>query len=680
MQSRFNFALFQVRGRSSSFVVALVLIGSFGVPGVARAQDNPHGEWRFWGGDASSTRYSPLDQVNASNFEDLQVAWTWRGDNFGPSPDFILRSTPIYVNGTLYTVAGRRRTVAALDPATGETLWTYREPSTQRWENSPRQNYGRGVAYAEVEGRGVIYLVTPGFFLHALDAQTGRPLEGFGGQIPVDGFPETGVVDMLATLGHPYDVESGIDPEVGAITTSSPPIVVNGVVIVGNSAHPGGSMGTRVENVPGDVQAFDARTGEHLWTFHTIPRAGEFGNETWENDAWQWSGNVNVWAPLSADPELGLVYLPTDAPTNDYFGGFRPGDNLFSSSLVAVDIRTGERRWHFQTIHHDIWDWDLPVAPILVDLLVDGVEIPAVVQASKQAFIYAFNRETGAPIWPIEERPVPQGNVPGEWYSPTQPIPTRPAGYELQGLTVDDLIDFTPELRAMAEEQVSDILLGPIFTPYVHQGNDEGWRAAAQCPSATGGTNIPGGPVLDPETGILYVQSRKACSGGVLMDASERDDGTPGGRPGATVADFASAPGGGFASMDGLPIFKPPYGRITAIDMNTGEHLWWIPNGDTPDHIANHPLLEGIDIPNTGHQGNATALVTGSLLMYAEGRGGRPIWHAVDKASGQRLASIDIPAPVSTAPMTYMHEGVQYIVLPVAGDGMPGSLVALRLP
>jgi glucose dehydrogenase len=669
-----------VRQRTLAFTLLLAATASAAVPAAAQlVRGNPPGEWRYQSGDAWGTRFSPNTQINASNYETLEEAWIWRGDNFGPSPDGVSRATPIYADGLLYTVAGYRRTVAAIDPATGETLWLYREPNTPRWENSPRQNYGRGVAYGEVDGRGVIYVVTPGFFLHALDAKTGRPLEGFGGQIPVDGFPETGVVDMLATLGHPYDAETGIDLSVGAITTSSPPLVVDGVVIVGNSAHPGGSMGTRIENVPGDVQAFDARTGEHLWTFHTIPRAGEFGNETWENDAWQWSGNANAWAPLSADPELGLVYLPTDAPTNDYFGGFRPGANLFANSLVAVDIHTGERRWHFQMIHHDIWDWDLPVAPILVDLTVDGERVPAVVQASKQAFVYAFNRETGEPLWPIEERPVPQGNVPGEWYSPTQPIPTRPAGYELQGLTVDDLIDFTPELRARALEQVSDIELGPIFTPYVHVGNAGGFTAAAQCPSATGGTNIPGGPVLDPETGILYVQSRKACSGGVLAPASDRDDGGPG-RPGSTLGDFASGPGGSFTSMDGLPIFKPPYGRITAIDMNTGEHLWWIPNGDTPDRIANHPLLAGLEIPNTGYQGNATALVTRSLLMFAEGRGGRALWYAVDKATGERIGTVEIPAPVSTAPMTYLHGGVQYIVLSVAGGDVPGSLVALRLP
>ena len=670
-----------VRLLGPSLLVSLLFIGSLALPVSAQDRGNREGEWRYIWGDAWSTRYSPLDQINADNFEDLEVAWFWRGDNFGPTPDNVGRSTPIYADGIVYTVAGRRRTVAAIDPATGETLWTFREPNTARWEGSPRQNYGRGVAYYEIDGRGVIYVVTPGFFLHALDAKTGYPLADFGEQIPIDGFPETGTVDMLATLGHPYNVFSGIDRDVGAITTSSPPIVVNDVIIVGNSAHPGGGGQTRIENVPGDIQAFDARTGEHKWTFHTIPRAGEFGNDSWLTDAWSWSGNVNAWAPLSADPELGMVYLATDAPTNDYYGGFRPGNNLYGSSVLALDIQTGERVWHFQTVHHDIWDWDNPVAPILVDVTVDGVDIPAVVQTTKHAFAFAFNRETGEPLWPIEETPVPAGNVPGEWYSPTQPYPTRPLGYELQGLSVDDLMDFTPELRAMAIEQVSDINLGPLFNPYVYAGNPEGWLAVAQCPSATGGTNIPGGTVMDPETGVMYVASRKACGGGRLAPGSERDDGGPDGR-GRTVVDFGSGGGGGFASIDGLPIFKPPYGRITAIDMNTGEHLWWIPNGDTPERIANHPLLEGVDIPNTGYQGNATALVTRSLLMFAEGRAGQPVWFGVNKATGERIGSVEIPAPTSTAPMTYMHDGMQYIVLPVAagGAGILPSLVALRLP
>jgi glucose dehydrogenase len=661
----------------------VVVLCSLGLAvGAAEAQErgNPHGEWRYWGADAGSTRYSGLDQIDASNFEDLQLAWLWRGDNFGPEPDFILRATPIYVDGILYTVAGRRRTVAAIDPATGETLWTFREPHTGRWESSPRQNYGRGVAYAEIDGRGVIYLVTPGFFLHALDAKTGLPIEGFGRQVPVEGFGPHGTVDMLANLdrAQPHDPYHGPPPELGSITTSSPPIVVNGVVIVGNSGHAGISSQDRIENIPGDVLAYDARTGEHLWRFHVIPRPGEFGHETWENDAWSYTGNINPWAPLSADLERGIVYVPTDAPTNDVFGGFRPGNNLFGSSLLALDARTGRRVWHFQAVHHDIWDWDLPASPILMDITVGGRRIPAVIQNTKHNFTFTFDRESGEPVWPIEERPVPQTQVPGEWSSPTQPFPTRPAPYGLQGITHDDLIDFTPALRAMAIEAMSELKLGPLFNPPIHRGNAEGYRAAAVCPSFTGGLNIPGGPVADPETGILYIVAVQSCSAAALIPGGERDPGGEG--RGRTTAQWLSGGGGGFPTLDGLPVLKPPYGYITAIDMNTGDHLWTIPNGDTPDRIRNHPLLAGVDLPNTGQQSHATALVTRTLLMHGEGRGGEPRFHAIDKRTGQRLGTVELPASTDTAPMTFMHEGRQYIVTAISGNGIPGSLVALRLP
>jgi len=670
-------------GRKMRGILAGLVIASIALPlpGSAQERGNPEGEWRYWGADSWSTRYSPLDQVHAGNFEDLQVAWTWRGDNFGPVVDFIMRSTPIYADGILYTVAGRRRTVAAIDPATGETLWTFREPHTPRWENSPRQNYGRGVAYHEIDGRGVIYLVTPGFFLHALDAKTGLPLEGFGSNPGIETFPPHGTVDMLTNLhgAQPHDPYYGVPPELGNITTSSPPIIVDGVVIVGSSALPGMGGQSRIENVPGDILAYDARTGEHKWTFHVIPRPGEYGHETWENDAWEWSGNANAWAPLTADEELGIVYVPTKAPTNDVYGGFRPGDNLFANSLLALDVQTGERIWHFQTVRHDVWDWDNPVAPILLNVNVDGEPVPAVVQATKQALAFTFNRETGEPVWPIIDTPVPQSLVPGEQTSPTQPIPTRPEPWELQGLTHDDLVDFTPELRERAIEAISDLQLGPLYLPPLHRDNDLGYRGSVLCPSFTGGTNIPGGVVADPESGIMYVASRRACSVASLIPGSERDDGSPEGPRGQTVVDFVQGPGG-FPSIDGIPLFKPPYGTITAIDMNTGEHLWQIPNGRTPDFIAENPLLEGIDIGNTGRQGHATAIVTGSLLMYGDGRGGTPVFYAVDKATGEEVGSVELPAPTSTAPMTYMHEGRQYIVVPVAGDGMPGSLVALRLP
>jgi len=657
---------------------------------LAQDQSSSSGEWRYWGGDASSTRYSALDQIHAGNFEDLEVAWVWRGDNFGPSPQQVFRSTPTYAEGLLFTVAGSRRTVAAIDPATGETLWTFREPHTERWERSPRQNYGKGVAYAEVEGRGVVYMVSPGFFLHALDAQTGQPLEGFGtGSLGpgLEAFGEVGTVDLLEALGHPFDPVSGIPAEIGNITNSSPPIVVNGVVIVGNS-HQTGRLDTRIEQVPGDILAYDAQTGEFLWKFHVIPRPGEFGHDTWENDAWSYTGNVSSWAPMSADPELGIVYIPTDPPTNDYYGGFHPGDNLFGTSILALDVRTGERVWHFQTVRHDVWDWDNPVPPVLMDVTVDGERVPILVQTTKQAFAYVLNRETGEPIWPIEDRPVPPSIVPGEQLAPTQPFPTRPAAYEMQGLTEDDLIDFTPELREMALEIIERYeVSGELFNPPIHRDNPGGKLGSVNCPGSGGGTNILGGPAADPETGILYVAHQRSCSPRILMPGHEREEellASGGDRmreiTGQTVADWVDGGSTGFSGPMGLPIFKPPYGRITAIDMNTGEHLWWIPNGDTPDRVANHPALDGIEIPNTGQASQATALVTRSLLIYGEGRSGQPRLHAVNKTTGERVGTVPLPAPTTTAPMTYLHEGRQYVVLPIGGSGMNESLVALRLP
>ena len=529
-------------------------------------------EWRYWGADAASTRYSPLDQIDASNFEQLEVAWIWRADNYSPSRGEMLRATPIYVDGTLYSVAGSRRTAVAIDPATGETLWTFREPTTKRWEDSMRKNYGKGVAYAEVGGRPMIYLVTPAFFMHALDPATGRKITDFG---------KGGTVDLLGDLGrwdhHPTD---GIPFEVGYITNSSPPIVVNGVVVVGNS-HEQGYYQYLQENVPGNILAYDAGTGEHLWTFNVIPQEGEFGNDTWENDAWKWTGNVSAWAPLSADPELGLVYVVTDPPPVDYYGGFHPGDNLFSTSILALDVRTGERRWHFQTVHHDVWNYDNPTAPNLVDITVDGRDIKALVQVTKQGWAYVLDRETGEPVWPIEERDVPQSDVPGEKLSPTQPFVTRPAPFEMQGITEDDLIDFTPELRAEALEIVKEYRLGPLFNPPA-VGDD---RPSIHCPGANGGANIPGGAAVDPETGILYVASTRGCSAPRLFPGVERDST-------ANVAWVTLGPGGARGPQR-LPLVKPPYGTITAIDLNTGDHIWQIPNGTTPDRIRNHPGARG---------------------------------------------------------------------------------------
>jgi quinoprotein glucose dehydrogenase len=652
-----------------SFWVAALAVSVSGIP--VFAQD---GGWTHWGGDAGSQRYSELDQIDASNFADLEVAWVWRGDNFGPSVDNILRSTPIYAEGKLITVAGARRTVVAIDPATGETLWTFREPETKRWADSMRKNYGKGVAYSQVNGKGRIYVVTPAFFLHALDPDTGYPIQTFG---------NNGTIDLLADFGYEYHPTEGLPSEVGYITNSTPPMVVNGVVVVGNS-HEQGYRQTRQENVPGHILAYNAETGAHMWKFNVIPQSeSEFGFDTWENDAWQWTGNVSAWAPMSADPDLGLVYIVTDPPTNDFWGGFHPGQNLFATTILALNVRTGARVWHFQTVHHDIWNYDNPTAPNLVDITVDGREIPALVQTTKQSFAYVLNRETGEPVWPIEERPVPQGHVPGEYYSPTQPFPTKPAAYEMQNVTEDELIDFTPELRQEALEILNQYQYGPLFTPPLHAENDLGKRAAIHCPGSNGGTNIMGGASIDPETGILYVASTKACSAPMLTSGAEADTNDP--NPiGRTVAEYVAGPGG-VRGPRGLPLFKPPWGRITAIDLNTGDTLWWIPNGTTPDRVLENEALQGVDIGNTGQPAHPTTLVTKTLLMYGEGRGGRPLFHAVDKATGRELATVEMPASTNTAQMTFMHQGKQYVVLPVGGrgfrgGGFSGSLVALTLP
>jgi quinoprotein glucose dehydrogenase len=632
-----------------------------GTTGFAEGPGTTDGQWQYLGGDSEHTRYSPADLIDADNFADLEEAWVWDGASFNAASG---RSTPSYINGKLYTVAGPRRHVVAIDPESGETIWSYREPHTRRWEYSMRKDYGKGVAYHEVDGRGVIYIISPAFFLTALDAETGAPLEGFGKPVPVEGFPQTGVVDLLADLGHDYDPYEGIPLEVGYITSSSPPIVVNGVVVVGNSAEQGYNQ-SRIENIPGDILGYDARTGEFLWKFNVLPGPGEFGHETWENDAWKWTGDISSWAPLSADQERGIVYIPTNGATMDFYGGFRPGDNLFSTSLIALDVKTGERIWHYQLVHHDIWNYDTPTAPVLLDVQQGGETVPIVVQVTKQSFAYTFNRVTGEPIWPIEERPVPASRIPGEKLSETQPFPTIPAPYDNQGLTEDALIDFTPELRARMLEILEPYETGPLFNPPLHRDNDLGKKAALWCPGDIGGVNIDGPAAADPNTGILYVTSRKHCSYRIPAPGNERDAVLD--EPtGTTISQYVVLPGyGAVQGPDGLNMFKPPYSRITAIDMNTGEHLWWIPVGETPDRVLKHPDLQGMDIPNTGYGSQVAPMtVTGTLLIYAgQGGSGTPYLYAVDKKTGEQLGRIETPAPSSYGMMTYVHNGKQYIML-----------------
>jgi glucose dehydrogenase len=693
------------------------LVGSVsfgqGLPGTE------NGEWRYLGGDAGHTRSSPLDQINRSNFADLEQAWIWRGDNFGSNLDFFSRSTPIYVDGILYTVATPRRQVVAIDPETGENLWTFREPETIRHQRSPRQAYGKGVAYAEVNGRGVIYVTSPGFFLWALDAKTGRPLENWGSEFPVGQFPETGVIDLIPKLvedwgpwqdyvvaGGQYDPDYGIPRELGMVTASAPPIVVNGVVVVLVGHQPSYGQ-TRIENVPGDIMGFDAETGEFLWKFHSIPRPGEVGHETWLNDAWRFSGDISTWAPASADPELGLVYMVTNASTVQAYSGHRPGNNLFGGSVLALDVKTGERRWHYQIHRSDQWNYDLPTPPMLMDLTVDGQKIPALIQNTKQGLVFAFNRETGEPIWPIEERSVMQTEVPGNWTAATQPYPTWPQPVDpivIDGLTEEFVIDYTPELKQQALALLEDFRIGGLYVPALPRNHGNEFTNNIGCLGA--GNVIPHPPVADPSTGMMYSSHSRSCFAPGFMEptnGTDRDNPnypkpgeggvTPNSTPttGRTVAAWLPRGGGGMPTIDGLRLFKPMDSQLTAYQMNTGEKTWSLPIGPTLEQITNHPLLAEVDVPESGGLGWSIQMVTGDVLVQARAmsEGGvqfipdEPLTlNARDKFSGELLASVALPAPAQYGMMTYLHEGKQYIVVQIGSSrtDFPGSLVAYRLP
>jgi len=620
----------------------------------------PNGDWPYWGGDAGSTRYSALDQINKDNVKDLEIAWRWYSANYGPIPEFYFRATPLEVGGVLYTVAGERRAAVAIDAGTGETLWMWRMKNNPRWEKSPRRFSGRGLSYTEVDGKGRIIVVTPGYYMVMLDAATGQPVDKFG---------KNGIIDLQEGLGYKVDPVHGIDPKYGLITHGSPPIVVNGIIVVGNS-HGRGYYPKQKENIPGHIRGYDVRTGKQLWIFHVIPKPGEYGHGTWEGDSWTYTGNISSWATLSADPQLNIVYIPTDCPTGDYYGGHRHGDNLYGTALVALNVKTGKRIWHQQFVKHDIWNYDTPTAPNLLDIRVKRKKIKAIVQATKQGWAYVFDRKTGKPVWPMEERKVPASDVPGEKTSPTQLYPTWPLPFELQEVTVDELIDFTPELRAQAVELASKYRMGPIFTPpSLAEDPEDGTQGTFVMPGANGGANIPGGAVVDPETGIFYVASEKRHSVIRLVNDPEK-----------SKMNYISLGPGGIRGPQGLQLLKPPYSRIVAIDMNTGKHLWNIPNGNTPKSLKEHPALEGVDIPQTGNMAHAGLVITKTLLFSGEGRGGDPWFRAYDKKTGEVVAEIELPAQTNHPPMTYMHNGKQYIVMPVAATGHPAELVALALP
>ncbi len=658
-------------------------------------QGAPNGEWPSYGGDLGHTRYSALSQINAQNFSELELAWSFKTDNLGPRPEYRYQATPLVIDGVMYTTGGSRRAVVALDARTGEMLWMYSLDEGERGGAAPRQLSGRGLAFwQEGEDKRVLF-VTPGYRLIALDAGNGRPVPEFG---------DNGIVDLKQNADQQIDLVTG---EIGLHAT---PIVAKDVVIVGAAHRTGGNPRSR-ENVKGFVRGFDVLSGERLWIFHTIPLPGEYGYESWLDGSAEYTGNTGVWAQISVDEELETVYLPVEESTGDYYGAYRPGDNLFGETLLAVDLRSGERKWHYQLVHHGIWDHDIPAAPILLDINVDGRQIKAVAQPTKQAFLYVFDRITGEPVWPIEERAVEAGNVPGEWYSPTQPFPTKPPAYDRQGVTEDDLMDFSPELRQQALEVASWYKLGPIFTPPV-VSNIDGPLGILMAPATGGGTNWPGGS-FDPETNILYVSSSSSVVGLAVVPpypgqsdmayiqgnaaTGPRTSGGAGSSAGGGRTEFQAAARERQVSSRGrppisllvqrLPLLKPPYGVIAAIDMNKGELLWKIPHGETPDNVRNHPLLQNLDIPRTGQSGSVGTLVTSTLLIAGEPQlttdssGVRGAWlRAYDKATGAEVGAVHLPAPQTGSPMTYMLDDEQYLVLAVSGGGYSGELRAYKLP
>ncbi|MGH7500881.1 MAG: PQQ-binding-like beta-propeller repeat protein [Longimicrobiales bacterium] len=730
------------QGRNSRRIAALLVAGialagaflfrsvrSEATQAPALVRGNAPGEWRYWGADLWSTRYSPLDQINAENFNSLEIAWQWSAAPFGP--DEYYRTTPLYANGRLFTVATTRRIALALDPATGQTLWMWRLDEGIRWQKAPRQFAGRGPAFWTDGEEERLVVVTPGYHMASLDARTGIPDPAFG---------NNGVVDLMDGLGFPLvplavddsgsliisdaaparrarpgetwdpvtrtgaDGTVGIDPVNGQIAASSPPIIVNDVIVVGNSSiH--GYYPIRARNLPGFIRGFDVRTGRQLWKFNLVPQPGEVGAETWENGSTIGSegvGKNDAWATYSADAELGLVYIPVGMPLVDEYGGHRPGDNLFGNSIVALDVKTGERRWHFQMVHHDIWDYDTPMAPNLLDVTVNGQRRQVVAQTTKQGFVYVFDRATGEPIWPIVETPVLQSEVPGEQTSPTQPIPSKPAPYSQQGLVEEDLIDYTPAIRDSALALARQCRMGPYYIPPSPMDGAESaeYSCSWYAPGASGGVNIDGGAAADPETGMLYVAAQTGlntiqvihdpCS--ELRYTSPHDScGQLGALPAPAGYQPPQAGGGGRnrqnTTIGGVSIVKPKeLGGITAYDMNTGDKAWWTPNGGQMTPVTtDDPLFRGVQLPPTHNgRGQPQVITTRSLVIYGTGRSGGPqgadpALHAVDKATGKSAGVLPIPSKTSAVPMTFMHQGRQYIVFATGGGSNP-SLIALTLP
>jgi glucose dehydrogenase len=716
-----------------AFVLAVTCIGLIRIttigaaPQSANQPSTKNGEWPYYTADLKGTRYSPLDQINASNFNELEVAWRFKTDNLGTRPEYKLEGTPLMVKGILYATGGTRRAVFAVRADTGELLWTHSEFEGTRAVNAPRQLSGRGLSYWTDGTNDRVLYVTPGYRLVELDAKTGQKIPGFG---------KDGIVDLKVGVVHGSGQQ--IDLETGDAGLHSTPTVVKDVVIVGMSMKEGMTVPTH-DNSKGQVRAFDVRSGKMLWAFNTIPKPGEFGNDTWQNNSWATNGNTGVWTQISVDEELGLVYLPVESPTSDFYGGHRPGNNLYGESIVCVDLKTGQRKWYYQIVHHPIWDYDLSSAPILADINVNGKAIKAVAVPSKESFLYVFDRVTGAPVWPIDERPVPKGDVPGEWYSPTQPFPTKPPAYARQAVTVDELIDFTPALRSQALQVTEAFKMGPMFNPPV-VSRAGGPYGALTLGTTGGGTNWPGAG-YDPETHTVYAQANnsqvvpiglieppqgfsdikyvlgvagqpfRVSEGpgyGSAADypqpqrgargaaAAAGGNGGRGGARGAAAAQptapnapaaAAQAEAGPRTTVQGLPLLKPPYGVLSAVNLDKGELSWQVPHGDTPDAVRNNPTLKGLNIPKTGQGGSVGLVVTKTLVIVGDPQVTTTPEHprgamlrAYDKATGKEVGAILMPAAQSGSPMTYSVNGRQYIVVAVSGGNYSGEYIAYRLP
>src|SRR5882757_4359679 len=676
-------------GKLKAALAGGTMLAALALGAVAQAADT---EWPTYAADLAGSRYRPLDQINASNFSKLEVAWRFKTDSIGNRPEYKLEGTPLMVNGVVYTTAGSRRAAIALDAGTGELLWVHGEHEGERGAAAPRQLSGRGLDYwTDGKVERILY-VTPGYRLICLDAKTGQPVPTFG---------KGGAVDLK------LDDDQTIMPDLttGEIGLQSAPIVAKDTILIG-AAFREGMTPKSMRNNKGYVRGFDVRTGKRLWIFHTIPKKGEFGYDTWEKGSAEYTGNTGVWTQITVDEQLGLVYLPVESPTSDFYGGHRPGNKLFGESLVCVDLKTGERKWHFQLVHHPLWDMDISSAPILADITVDGKPVKAVAQPTKQGFLYVFDRITVKPVWPIPEKPVEVGNVPGETYSPTQPIPSKPPAYSRNGVSVDDLIDFTPALHDRAKEIAAKYHLGPVFTPPT-ASKLGGPLGTLSIGTASGGTNWPGGS-YDPETHNVYVYACNSCIEPVGLVAAPKEvsdmnyvAGTAGREveilhgPGENAgADSPKPPkkpaGGGFTRMDvdGLLLVKPPYGTITAINLDKGEFVWQIAHGETPDVVRSHPALKGLNIPRTGQTTyNIGTLVTKTLVIAGEGNVTTTADHprgamlrAYDKMTGKEVGAVYMPAPQTGSPMTYMVNGKQYIVVAVSGGPYSGEYIAYTLP